>query len=115
MVTYKSITQQIQQLSLADQLRLIEWLVGQIKEKLLGYNLAGLFSAPEKQSAQNNNQRLQRLEGTSRPLMSVRQFREAGLIGLWQDRDDIQDSAVYARQLREKAQRRDGVDYDFLG
>ena len=40
------------------------------------------------------------------PRLTVRQFRKSGLIGLWKDRDDIQDSSVYARQLREQAQRR---------
>jgi hypothetical protein len=29
------------------------------------------------------------------------------LIGLWSDRKDIEDSAGYARQLRERAQRRE--------
>ncbi len=50
-----------------------------------------------------------------RPRLTVRQFRELGLIGLWKDRDDIQDSSVYARQLREEAQRRRHIDYDFPG
>jgi hypothetical protein len=30
----------------------------------------------------------------------------SGLVGLWQDRQDITDSAAYARHLREAAQRR---------
>ena len=30
------------------------------------------------------------------------------LIGFWKDRKDIEDSAVYARQLREQAQSRRG-------
>jgi len=34
----------------------------------------------------------------------VRQLRQSGLIGLWKNRDDIIDSAVYARQLRKQAQ-----------
>lgn len=51
----------------------------------------------------------------SRPRLTVRQFRESGLIGLWKDRDDIQDSSVYARQLREETQRRRHIDYDFPG
>ncbi|RKZ48211.1 MAG: hypothetical protein DRR16_13750 [Candidatus Parabeggiatoa sp. nov. 3] len=38
--------------------------------------------------------------------LTVGQFRQSGLIGLWKDRDDIGDSAVYARQLREQAQQR---------
>lgn len=38
--------------------------------------------------------------------MTVKQLRESGLIGLWKDREDIQDSADYARQLREQAQQR---------
>jgi len=45
---------------------------------------------------------------TSQPRarLTVGQLRESGLIGLWQDRDDIGDSSVYARQLREQAQER---------
>jgi hypothetical protein len=38
--------------------------------------------------------------------MTVGQLRRSGLIGLWQDREDIGDSSVYARQLREQAQER---------
>lgn len=38
-----------------------------------------------------------------RPL-TARALRRSGLIGLWKDRSDIQDSAAYARQLREQAQ-----------
>jgi hypothetical protein len=33
-------------------------------------------------------------------------LRSSRLIGLWKDREDIADSAVYARQLRERAQSR---------
>jgi hypothetical protein len=43
----------------------------------------------------------------------VRQLRQSGLIGLWKNRDDIIDSAVYARQLREQAQQRRQFSYDF--
>jgi len=32
---------------------------------------------------------------------------DSDLIGIWADRDDIQDSAEFARKLREKAQRRE--------
>jgi hypothetical protein len=49
------------------------------------------------------------------PPLTVRQFRQSVLIGMWKDRDDIQDSSVYARQLREAAQRRSHSDYDFTG
>jgi len=48
-----------------------------------------------------------------RPRMTVGQFRQSGLIGIWKDRDDIQDSSVYARQLREQAQHR--RQYDIAG
>ena len=41
-----------------------------------------------------------------RPRLTVRQLRQSGLIGLWKDREDIQDSTVFARQLRDKAQTR---------
>ena len=36
--------------------------------------------------------------------LTVGRLRRSGLIGLWKDRDDIGDSSVYARQLREQAQ-----------
>jgi len=38
--------------------------------------------------------------------MTVKDLLESGLVGLWKDRDDIKDNAVYARQLREQVQRR---------
>ena len=38
--------------------------------------------------------------------LTARQLLHSGLIGLWRDREDIQDSADYARRLREQAQRR---------
>ena len=37
---------------------------------------------------------------------TVGDFRNSGLLGMWKDRSDIKDSAVYARQLREDAQQR---------
>lgn len=46
---------------------------------------------------------------TPKPRMTIRQFRESGLIGMWKDRDDIQDSATYARQLREEARSGDDL------
>lgn len=39
--------------------------------------------------------------------LTARALLHSGLIGLWKERTDITDSAVYARQLREQAQRRD--------
>jgi hypothetical protein len=47
--------------------------------------------------------------------LTVRQLRESGLIGLWKDRTDIEDSTVYARQLREQAQKRGDITYDLPG
>ena len=38
--------------------------------------------------------------------LTAKRLLESRVIGLWQDRDDVTDSATYARQLREKAQRR---------
>ena len=43
---------------------------------------------------------------TTRKHLTARQLLNSGLIGMWQDRTDIGDSAVYARQLREQAQNR---------
>ena len=52
---------------------------------------------------------------TPRSHLTVRQLRESGVIGLWKDRYDIRDSAAYARRLREQAQRRGDIDYNFTG
>ena len=41
-----------------------------------------------------------------RPRLTARQLLQSDLIGLWADRDDIEDSAAYACQLREQAQNR---------
>jgi hypothetical protein len=38
--------------------------------------------------------------------LTAKRLLESGLVGLWQDREDITDSTAYARQLREEAQRR---------
>ena len=40
------------------------------------------------------------------PRLTANRLLESGLVGLWQDRQDITDSAAYARHLREEAQRR---------
>ena len=52
------------------------------------------------------------LKTTPRSRLTVRQLQQSGLIGMWKDRDDIRDSAAYARRLREQAQRRGDSDYD---
>ena len=44
-----------------------------------------------------------------RARLTVGQLRRSGFIGLWQDRDDIGDSSVYACQLREQAQERGDI------
>jgi hypothetical protein len=46
--------------------------------------------------------------------LTVGQLRQSGLIGLWKDRDDIQDSSAYARRLREQSQKREEINYDFV-
>jgi len=48
-----------------------------------------------------------------RARLTVGHLRRSGLIGMWQDRRDIDDSSVYARQLREQVQRRGDIPYDF--
>lgn len=44
----------------------------------------------------------------SRHRLTARQLLHSELIGLWEDRSDIEDSAAYARRLREQAQNRRG-------
>jgi hypothetical protein len=38
--------------------------------------------------------------------LTAKRLRHSGLIGLWEDRADLPDSATYARLLREQAQSR---------
>ena len=59
--------------------------------------------------------RLQIFLGTYQVVKSLRQLRQSGLIGLWKNRFDIIDSAVYARQLREQVQQRGHINDDFSG
>ncbi len=39
-----------------------------------------------------------------RPHLTARQLLQSDLIGLWEDRDDIEDSSAYARELCKQAQ-----------
>jgi hypothetical protein len=41
-----------------------------------------------------------------RKVLTLGDLLDSPLVGMWADREDIVDSAEYARQLREKAQRR---------
>ena len=44
--------------------------------------------------------------------LTARELLQSGLVGLWADRDDIDDSLSFARRLREQAERRQGSDDD---
>ena len=54
----------------------------------------------------------QPVQTTPRPRLTVGQLRQSGLIGLWKDRDDVQDRAAFARRLRDQAQKRGDIDHD---
>ena len=47
---------------------------------------------------------------SKRPRLTAKQLLNSELIGLWKNRTDIADSLGYARQLREQAQRRPGIN-----
>lgn len=47
----------------------------------------------------------EKTEVPGRPHLTARGLLQSGIIGLWKDRNDIKDSAAYARQLREQVQR----------
>jgi len=38
--------------------------------------------------------------------LTARALRQSGVIGMWKDRTDIEDSSAYARRLREQSQQR---------
>jgi hypothetical protein len=48
-------------------------------------------------------------EKSNRPRLTARQLLHSDIIVLWMERRDITDSTTYARQLREKAQKRPGI------
>ena len=59
---------------------------------------------------QHREQRLALLrQSAERGRLTVREFKQSGILGLWKDRTDIEDSSVYARQLREQAQKRGDI------
>ena len=47
-----------------------------------------------------------RRERTDRGEMTARDLLESGLVGMWADRNDIDDSLAFARRLRREAERR---------
>jgi GrpB-like predicted nucleotidyltransferase (UPF0157 family) len=44
--------------------------------------------------------------------MTARDLLKSGLVGIWADREDIEDSLAFARQLRRQAERRQGYGDD---
>ncbi len=74
--------------------------------------LVEIIVLPQPFDCKRSGLRTPPLKTTPRSHLTVRQLRQSGLIGLWKDRDDIRDSAAYARRLREQAQRRGGINYD---
>jgi hypothetical protein len=74
--------------------------------------MMGIESVGVEQVSQTGRASWQQREA-ARSHLTVRQLRQSGLIGMWKDRDDIRDSAAYARRLREQAQRRRDINYDF--
>ncbi|MEW6448931.1 MAG: hypothetical protein AB1426_12775 [Bacillota bacterium] len=42
----------------------------------------------------------------AKPVLTAQKLLRSGLPGIWADRKDIGDSSVYARRLREQAQKR---------
>jgi len=59
---------------------------------------------------------IEKFEAESAPLISAagskkltaRALLQSGLVGMWKDRKDIEDSSKFARELRERAQKRQG-------
>ncbi len=43
---------------------------------------------------------------TIRPNITARQLINSELIGIWKDREEVIDSSIYARRIREEAQNR---------
>ncbi|ETR70716.1 MAG: hypothetical protein OMM_08611 [Candidatus Magnetoglobus multicellularis str. Araruama] len=46
--------------------------------------------------------------------LSVKDLKKSRLIGMWKDRNEIQDSSLYARELRNQTQTRGGISFDSI-
>lgn len=46
----------------------------------------------------------------NRRRLTAQKLLDSGLVGIWKDREDIEDSSKFARQLREQAQNRVRLD-----
>lgn len=44
-----------------------------------------------------------------RKSLTVGELRRSGLLGMWRERTDISDTAIYARELRQQAEKRGTV------
>jgi hypothetical protein len=44
----------------------------------------------------------------AKPVRTLGDLLDSGVVGMWADRDDIEDGASFARTLRERASRRGG-------
>lgn len=49
------------------------------------------------------------LSETKKGKFTAQDLLQSSLIGLWKEREDIADSVIYARQLREASQMRDVI------
>lgn len=58
------------------------------------------------------HRQVERREHTHRAGLTARDLLESGLVGIWADRNDIEDSLAYARRLRREAERRWDDDDD---
>jgi len=83
--TFETVQNLVNQLSLVDQTRLLEWTAAQIKQN---------FNAALKSS---------RIE--TKHYLTGKELTQSDLAGLWKDRN-ISDSAAYANDLRRQAQTR---------
>lgn len=55
----------------------------------------------------------QSIEAGKEAHFTVGDLKKSGILGLWRDRVDIVNSSEYARHLREHAQKRRDIEYDF--
>lgn len=54
-----------------------------------------------------------KIEAKDEAHFTVGDMKKSGLLGLWRDRDDIENGPDYARYLRESSQKRRNITYDF--
>ena len=52
---------------------------------------------------------VQEANAEAQPIRTAADLAKSAVVGQWRDRDDLSDTAAFARRMREQAERREGL------